>query len=76
MMRTLNQRRRKERIYSRLLEYIKAGIILDDLMVQGQMPGLRWTFTPKGFGTRSMTTNDVEWFIIGAEAVVNSKFRR
>jgi hypothetical protein len=68
----MSQRKRKERIYARLKALTALGIIQDDLMVQGQMPGLRWTFTPCGYGTRAMTTNDVEWFLIGASAVVNA----
>ena len=58
---------RKQRIYQALLRMEKSGVI-SDLMVQGSMPGLRWTFTPAGYSTRAMTTNDVEWFIIGVNA--------
>lgn len=63
-----NTRARKERIYKALTDLTSAGIISDDLVVQGNMPGLRWTFTPTGYSPRSMTTNEVEWFIMGASA--------
>jgi hypothetical protein len=66
------QNKRKERIYSKLQQFIRDGVIQDDLVIQNQMPGIRWTFTPCGYSTRAMSTNDVEWFIIGVEASHNA----
>lgn len=69
----MSQRKRKERIYNKLKTLATMGVIREDLMVQGNMPGIRWIFTPTGFGERAMTTNEVEWFIIGAEAALERK---
>lgn len=34
---------------------------------QGGMPGLRWTFVPAGFTERSLSTSQMEDFLLGAE---------
>ena len=71
----MNPRARKERIYRQLQNLVDKGIIMNDIVVQGQMPGLRWTFSPCGYSPRSMSTNDVEWFILGTEATLNKTAR-
>lgn len=56
------------------LEFLHAkGAITGHVQIQSCMPGLRWTLTPTGFGERAMTTNEVEWFILGAQASFNTK---
>ena len=35
---------------------------------QGGMPGLRWTFVPAGHTERSLSTSQMEDFLLGAEA--------
>jgi hypothetical protein len=64
---------------SRGIEYIAIDLtklerqgIIRDVLVHGQMPGRRWVFTPKGFAERSFTTSQVEDFILGAKAVLNT----
>ena len=66
-------RKRKARIYARLLSYAEEGIIRDDLVVQGSMPGIRWIFSPVGYSGRAMTTNEVEWYIMGVESFRNKQ---
>ena len=63
---------RKERIYSRLLFFVEQKIIRDELVVHGQMPGIRWVIGPNGYSERAMTTSEIECFILGVEAARNT----
>lgn len=65
---------RHDRIYNQMARLEALGVIVPgQSYTQGQMPGLRWTFTPCGFTERSLTTSQVEDFILGANAALNSK---
>jgi hypothetical protein len=65
---------RKGRIRAQMNHLEQLGVIVPgQSYTQGQMPGLRWTFTPCGFTERSLTTSQIEDFILGANAALNSK---
>lgn len=63
---------RKRRIRNQMTQLEQLGIIEEgQSYTQGGMPGLRWNFVPCGFTERSLTTSQVEDFILGAQAVLN-----
>lgn len=63
---------RKERIRVGLNRLEKIGVV-SEIQIQSSMPGLRWTLTPRGYSTRAMTSNEIEWFILGANAALNNR---
>ena len=64
---------RHERIRASLTYLATLGVIGTGWYSQGQMPGKRWHVEPMGYSQRAMTTNEIEWFIMGAYAVIGDK---
>jgi hypothetical protein len=65
---------RIERIRVHIQHLTELGVIVPGQSYrQSNMPGLRWTFTPCGFTERCLTTSEMETFILGANAALNSR---
>lgn len=56
---------RHDRIRAQL-DWAVEHSVIRSYMVQGDMPGKRWTLEGFGFSTRSYTTQEVEVFLLGA----------
>lgn len=63
---------RHQRIIRDMTQLARLGVIEPDMYTQGDMPGVRWNFVPTGFSERSLTTSQVEDFILGAMAALNA----
>lgn len=62
---------RHEIIRRRMAELEARGVIRDAYTYRPGT-GLKWVFTPRGFAERSLTTSQVEDFILGAFAALNA----
>jgi hypothetical protein len=54
------------------LDKLQEREIVRTWQAQGDMPGTRWHLEGFGFSTRSMTTAEVEFFILGASEAWNA----
>ncbi len=65
---------RLERIRERLARLERAGVLVHEY-TRGDGPGRRWVIIPAGHAERVLSTNELEWFMLGADAaqsVLNS----
>jgi len=62
---------RPERIRAALRELEAAGVVRD--VWAHNANGRKWVFTPAGHSERSLTTSQVEDFILGARAALAAK---
>lgn len=63
---------RLARIRDRLARLERSGVLVHEY-TRGDGPGRRWVISPAGHAERVLSTSELEWFMLGAEAAQSAR---